>query len=667
MMPGGVHDGSNGSCAVRGRRLARAAGALAALAGLLVAGTLPTGAQNASVRSETAVNFNFDEVDVRTFVKLVGDLTGRTFIIDDAVKGKVTVVTPHIQAGEVYPLFIKILESVGCAAIEDGKVTRIVPFAPRVTAGAPLAGKEMPGLGLVTKVMPVKYAAINEVRRMLEALAGREKGGAISALESSSFLVVSDTPPNLRRLEQLIAEIDKPGAGMVYEVVRLKYIDAKEIAEQLTPVFARTEIRSARDQALVQAAGQAARPLAIVASPHSNSLILIGSAADVAELKKMVAQVDVESPTGGGTLHAIFLKYLTAEDAAKSLNALLSKPAAADKGKPAGSVLERRIAIEASAANNALLVDAGSRDFEVVQALVAELDKPVEQVLIEVVIAEMTLTDESELGVEMSFMSSAAKVGDVVVQGSSRLTESSSSSLMNSIQNGLFPRGITIGVAHGSYVDSSGKVVTDMPGAININAVDKKGKYKILSSVPLLAQNNKEASVNVVDNIPILKSTISGGSGTARDVIENIERIDVGIKLKLTPHINPDGEVRMVLNPSIEAILNPSTTGTDLTPTIAKREVSTTVTVPNRQTIVISGLIRDNRSKTVSRTPILGYIPLIGWLFRHSIDSVERTNLLIFVTPKVVTDIQEARRITDQLQDRTGIGLTNITEKASGQ
>jgi len=258
-----------------------------------------------------------------------------------------------------------------------------------------------------------------------------------------------------------------------------------------------------------------------------------------------------------------------------------------------------------------------------------------------------------------------SEVGSTEVQGSSLLGDSADN-LMNTIQAGMFPRGLTIGMAYGTSVDADGKVTASFPGVLNINALQKNGKAKILSSVPLLSQNNKEASVSVVQNIPMLKSTIQGGSGTSRDVIQNIDRVDVGIKLKLTPHINPDNEVCLVLNPSIEAIIDSGSTGTEFTPTIAKREVSTTVTVPDGRTIVISGLIREDQRQSVRKIPLLGSIPLLGVLFRHTVDEKERTNLIIFVTPRVLSGEEAARAATESWSRRTGLSTTNVPDALPG-
>ena len=170
----------------------------------------------------------------------------------------------------------------------------------------------------------------------------------------------------------------------------------------------------------------------------------------------------------------------------------------------------------------------------------------------------------------------------------------------------------------------------------------------------------------MVNNIPVLKSTIQGGSGTARDVIQNIDRLDVGIKLKMTPHVNPEGNVRLTLNPSIEAIIDPGPAGQPFTPTIARREVSTTVTVPNNQTIIITGLIREDRTTTVKKVPLLGSIPLIGWLFQTKSDGVERTNLIILVSPHIVTTQLAADALTRSWGDKAGVAASNITEMTSG-
>ena len=644
----------------RSNRTGRPAGFLAGTVLLaLLAGAAPGTAQSPAQPPPAAtVNFSFDQVDIRTFVKLIGEMTGRRFTVDEAVKGQISVIAPRVAVDQVYPLFVKILESAGCSVVEDEGLVRVVPLPPRAFPSAPVLGPAgtLPPGGVVTRVIRLQHTSVTDLKKVLDAITGREKSGNVAILEASNHVIITDTADAVRRFEQIIAEIDKPGAGTVSEVVFLKHLDASDFVQQYNAAAASRE-RTIREGVVVRPG----HDLILLAAPQSNGIVMVGTGADIDDVKRILALIDVESASGQGMLHAIFLKYIGAEEASKSLNALLEKSLGKDPPK-AGD--RRRIAIESSPANNALLVDASPLDFQLINTLVAELDQMQQQVLIEVTIAEIGADKSLDVGVDMQSLNVPGKVGSTVVSGGSTLS-ASTEGLMTAIQNGILPRGITVGVAHGTRLDASGNVVASYPAAVSINALQLNSDVKILSSVPLVAQNNKEASVSVVRNIPILKSTIQGGSGTARDVIQNIERLDVGIKLKLTPHINPQDEVCMTLNPSIEAIIDTGATGTDYTPTIARREVTTTVTVPSGKTIVISGLVSENKTKSVRKIPLLGSIPLIGWLFRHTVDATERTNLIIFVTPRVMTDIAAARAATDEWSRRTGLS-TNLTSGVTG-
>lgn len=603
---------------------------------------------------ERSINFNFDAVEVESFVKLAGDITGRKFVISEGVTGRITVVSPKISRDEVYPLFVKILESAGCSVVRDGDVDRIVSLPDGAALIAPVVGADgtIPGEGLVTKIFRLSHVSVGQVRQLLESRIGGGKTGSVGAIEDTNHLVVSDTAENLRRIERILQEIDRPGLAWVTEVVPLKFAGAQELADELTAAMTEEETRGQalkrRLPSVPGAAAEGSRKAAVVASPHANSLILVGAVERVAELRKLIERMDVDTPQGRGRLNAIFLKYIGAEEAANSLNGLLGKTE--EKEKQQG-VAPRRIAIEASVENNALLVDAGPSDFELLKKLVEQLDQETRQVLIEVLIADVSMTDSLDLGVEMAAIDLPGMPGDTVLQGASTLSEGSET-LLNILQQGIFPGGMTVGIAHGTRVDAEGNVVVSRPGVINVNAIKKDSRFQIRANPTLMAQNNKEASVSIVNEIPILTSTIEGGAGTSRDVIQNIDRIDVGIKLKLTPHVIPGGEVRMDLNPSIEAVTDPGPEGSQFTPTIAKREVSTTVTVPDGETIVIAGLIREDRTKIVRKVPGLGSLPLIGWLFRSTVEGTEKTNMLIFVTPTVINDSATAAEVRSRLEAR---------------
>jgi general secretion pathway protein D len=380
----------------------------------------------------------------------------------------------------------------------------------------------------------------------------------------------------------------------------------------------------------------------VVPAEHSNSLLCVGTPVQLQEVLRIVHELDIEAPSGKGRLNAIFLNYLSAEEAAKNLNDLLAQTL--DENQ------QRRISIQPSVANNALLIDSTPSDFEVVRTLVRELDRIPPQVMVEILIAEIALGDAFDLGVELSTIESP-RDGSTTVIGRNRPDETDA--LLDTISQGLFPRGLAVGVARGSFTTAEGLVVPRIP--VLITALQENRDVRIISSVPLMAQNNREATVSVVENIPILRSTIEGGSGVTRDVIQNIDRIDVGVKLRFTPHVNPDNEVTMTLNPSIEAIVDRGSANIPFTPTIAKREVTTTVTVPNKETIVISGLIRDDEILEESKIPFLGDIPLLGQLFRKDSRRRQRTNLLIFVTPHIVTDREAANEMRERLEAQSNL------------
>lgn len=605
---------------------------------------------------ESVVNFTFDAVDVQAFVKLVGELTGKRFVVGDGIKGKITVVSPDVRRDEVYPLFLSILESVGCSVLEDGGLLRVVSLSSRTSPLGHVVGpgSDTPPFGVITKVIRLQHVSAPELKKVLESKGGDGAFGGVSAIDETNQLIITDTVENVARVEALIAEIDLPGMARVTEIVTLSFASAGDMAAQLNDAL---EEHATRAEKLRQrlgttpVAGSESRTASVVAAPHSNSLIIVGTVAQVQSLRELIEKMDVDVPSGRGRLNAIFLHHVSAEEAAENINALLTQKVGTEKDKTAAV---RNIAIQASPSNNALLVDASPGDFDVVKRLIAQLDVAPEQVHINVLIMEISNGEGFQLGVELAAVNMPSGVGDSVVQGGFSLGDSAST-LLSGIQSGAFPSGLSVGVARGTSTASDGTVQAGYPGVLNLTALKQNSRFKVVSETSLQTQNNKEANVSVVNEYPILKSEIQGGSGASRDVIQNIERLDVGVKLKITPHVIPGGRVRMELNPSIEAVIDDGPDGTQFAPTIAKRQVETTVIVDNGRTIVIAGLTRQDELESVRRVPILGSIPLLGWLFRRTQTSSERTDVLIFVTPTVVSEWAAADEVRKAWEEKTGL------------
>jgi general secretion pathway protein D len=624
-------------------------------AALLVSLCLAAGAQREGNIEIGAL----DRVKVEAFAQLLSDATGRPFAVAGDVDAAFTVIVPggdalQLPAADVYAFGLSVLASAGLSVVDEGGSCRIVrlPEGGGLAVGAAMREGQT-NSGLVTRVFRVEHVAADDVRRVLEGGGGRK--GWIAVLESSNHLVVTDTARTLERVAALVAELDLPGLSRVTEVVPLKFADAESLARQLNTTILQGQPQEGQQLAArLQGAGAAsvqARTGLAVAAPHANSVILVGPASQLTEFKALIAQLDVDMPTGRGHLNAIALQYLKADDAAKSISALLEKSAA----KAADGKSIRRIAVESSPANNALLVDASPNDFEIVRNLLAQLDRAPEQVHISVLIAEISDSGGFTWGVGLTALTAPDKKGATAFSAGSRLAGDTSGSLVENATGGILPQGLTAAFAHASGVDAAGNLIVNYPGIISIEALKANSDVKILSETALQAQNNVEATLSIVDEIPILKSTIEGGSGTARDVIQNIERQEVGVKLKLMPHVIPGGLVRMDLSPSIESVISSGSSTTEFTPTIAKRTANTTVTVPDGQTIVIAGLTRKDVQKIDNRIPVLGDIPLLGWLFRYTSDVEKTANLLILVTPTIIRSPAEARQSTQAWRNKTGI------------
>lgn len=600
-------------------------------------------AQEPRAGTVASINFSFDNADIRLLIKLVGEVTRRRFVVDERVVGQVTVLPPGpVRLDEVYPLFLSILEARGFTVVERDGAGFVVPLPERGTMIPEVSAAGAEAAGLATRIFQLRHVSAAEVARGIEPLVRGAKAGGLAVFGGTNHLIVTDTAANLRRVASVLEELDRPGAARAIEIISLRHASAEEIAAQVMTAMTGAEragVRVSRHLRQV-AEGDAAAPgdVLVVPAAHSNSLVLVAPPVPLAEMKRIIALLDVESVSGGGRLNAVFLKYLGAEDAAKSLNAVLAKTAEKDA--------RQRIAIEPNPPNNALIIEAAPRDFQWVKELLETLDRPPQQVMIEILIAEVSLGSQLDLGVTWSTVEQP-KDGETTALARSR--PGSVDTLADAISKGVFPQGLAVGVARGTYASGAPRV------PFLLEALKQNRDVRILSNVPLWAQNNKEATVSVVDNIPLLRSTIEGGSGTARDVIQNIDRADVGIKLRVTPHVNPDRQITIHLNPSIEAIVDPGPTDTAFAPTIAKREIQTTVTVADGTTVVLGGLIRQDRIRRVSRVPLLGDIPVLGHLFRYTSDRTQRNNLLIFVTPTVVSDEGRAEEMRRRLEARTNL------------
>jgi general secretion pathway protein D len=613
------------------------------------------------------INFTFNKVEVATFVKLTGDITGKKFVIDENVEGLITVISPKVKAKDVYPLFTSILESVNCSIIEENNILRVMKLSDKRSPVAPLVpdGTDInTSLGLITRIVFLENISASQIVASLRSIG--EKSSNIIAVKETNHIVIIDTAANVKRLEEIINAVDKPGLARITEVIALQYATAADMKQELAEVYGtlKTTSNNSRNNNSNQnknnQQGQYLANPTIVASSGANSLIINGTKGQIEDIKNLLSKMDIDSAQGSGRLHAIILKYISAKEAAESINSLLKKSEVTSQRYNSQSV-QRKIAIHSLDANNALIIDATPGEFEVIKSLISQLDYLPEQVHISCLIIEHTLGDSSELGAELAGLQMPGSVGEVAMQGASIFN--AADNVTKTAASGAFSSGITLGTAYGTSIDDDGNVVVSYPLLINIAALKRNSNFKILSETSLGVQDNKNASVQVVNQVPVLKSTVNSGGGTATDIIQNIERIDVGITFTITPHIIPGGEVLMELNPAISAITDPGDPGT-YTPTISKREVKTTVIVPDGKMIVIAGLTREDTVSSKSKVPFLGDIPILGFFFRWNTEEKDKSNIIIIVQPTIITSVANQKKVFDRWEDKTAIDVSESLEKS---
>lgn len=607
------------------------------------------------------IMFNFEQVDVRVFAQVVGSFIGKRYTVAENVKGTLTVISPNVSRKDAEKLFSAVLESSGFTIVQDGEMNRIVNLPERKANMGVIVTDEgkAPEFGLVTRIMRLNHVSVVEMSKMLELQLSRKD--VVSTLEETNHLIITDTVSSVKKIEELVKELDKPGMARTTEVIPLNHANATELARQLMASFADNPSR-AQELTNRMAAGTAyANTVSmsvptIVASTHSNGLVVTGTQRQIQSVKDLIAKLDVPAPSGRSSFNIIALNYIKAVDIAKNISTVVEKFAAGN----GDTSLIRRVAVEAIAESNTLLVNATPEDFKAIEAVIKALDVKPKQVHISVLIAEVSEGDLDKLGVTITALNSPDAVGKNAFAGATRST-ADNMGMLSQLSSGMFGQGLTFGIAHGSYTDANGNIVTDYPGVFNIDAIKGNDKVKILANPSLGAQNNVEAEVSVVDNIPITEATITG-SGSDRDVIQNITRMDVGVKLTMTPHIIPDGIVQLELEPSIEAVTDKGVS-TDYAPTISKRKVKTTVMVEDGKTIVIAGLMRNDKAEIKKKIPLLGDIPLLGWLFRWNSTEEKKTNILIFVTPTVISDSASADALRTDLEKRTGLASEAISKE----
>jgi general secretion pathway protein D len=584
--------------------------------------------------SERLVTLNLNDVDINVFIQFVSELTGKNFVVDQRVRGNVTVIAPsRIPVSDMYRVFESVLQIHGFSAVAAGQVVKIVPSAEARTMNidtGPVQGQKTSGDELVTRIIPLTHADADELKRLLTPLISRN--AVIGAIADANQLIVTDTAASIRRLMKIIGEVDIADNRRELRVFPLEYANGGKLAELLTTLFP-SLAPSKRGRPTKTATAT------FVADERTNSLVVIAPRAEIARIKDLVYLLDGQVLREKGNLRVYYLKNAKAEELAKVLQDLPAKGSAAQPVKGARPILTATAGIYADAATNSLILSAESEEeLQTLENVIARLDSPRAMVHVEVLIMEVNARDDLRIGVEWTAVGETQIGGKAAALGGGFVQAPQDSALPGFV-NGTFPNGFAVGVFT-EAIDIAGVQFNNLTALVQ--AVKDESNVNVISTPQILITDQEEAKINVGKNIPFQTRTSSSFDQTYL----SFEYRDVGTTLKVTPQISDNETVR--LNIGLEVSLLESTT--DFKPTTLVRTIDTSVLVKDSGTVVIGGLIENSPARSENKVPLLGDIPLLGWLFKEQAQSRQKTNLLVFLTPRVLKKSDDASGLAKEKQ-----------------
>lgn len=585
---------------------------IALLAAGLLAAPLPLLAADPGIEpSETQQDgwtINLKDADIRAFVDQISQLTGQTFIVDPRVKGQVSVVSSTtLSLSEVYQLFLSVMATHGYSVLTQGEVARIVPNAEaKSEAGGGPTGGDL----LETRVIQVQHTSATELIPLIRPLVPQY--GHLAAVGSANALIISDRSANIARIEDLVRQLDRAQTDD-HSVVNLQYGWAVDIAEVLRNTLARGE---ARDTAGAQ----------IIADSRTNRLIFTGPEQARQKLASLAKTLDTPSTRSANT-RVIRLRHNDAKSLAETLGDISEGLAAPADGETQGG-RQQGILIRADESLNALVMLAEPELIGTLESIVRQLDIPRAQVMVEAAIVEVSGDITDALGVQWAVDARGSTGGAGGVSFGN--TGISVGSVLNAIREDDIPNELPDGAIIGLGTRSFGALIT---------ALSANSKSNLLSTPSLLTLDNQEAEILVGQNVPFQTGSYTTDSSGANNPFTTIEREDIGVTLKVVPHINDGATLRLEIEQEISSIAPSASLSAQAVDLVTnKRSIKSTILAEDGQVIVLGGLIQDDVTRTDSKVPLLGDIPWLGALFRSTQETHVKRNLMVFLRPTVIRD-----------------------------
>lgn len=597
-------------------------------AGLMLAMSASALAQNWTV--------NFKDADIHEVIKFVADARDLVVVIDPQVKGKVRVVSSKtLNDEELYNLFLTVLEINGYSAIDSKGILHIVPSKDARTAPSAVNPAQPYNAQFITEVFQLKNIDAAKLIPILRPLVPQQSH--MAAYANSNAIILSDTAANIERMRQLIEKVDNNAIEKT-EIITLQFASAEDVVSLITNL----------DKQEKADRGAAMSPAMLVADTRTNSVVVLGDEMARERVKFLIKHLD-EPNRQNSNSRVMYLEYAKAVDVAAVLNKVVQNlsAVAADKSS------KKSAAVEADETTNALIITADKNLMGELVAMVKSLDIRRAQVLVEAIIVELQDVGGRELGVQWLFQNESRGFGssvNSVGSNSALLGSVAGAALGDSTDANGDPVNTTLNLA-AALAGAPGQVFgigkLQDPGtdfAVLLNALSTDTEANILSTPSLLTLDNNEASITVGQEVPFVtgRYTSTGNTTNPSSPFQTIERQDVGITLKVTPHINEGDSLILELEQEVSSLTGASSS--DLITN--QRKINTSVMAQDGETIVLGGLVKDDVQESVQKVPLLGDIPVLGRLFRSNNTKITKTNLLVFIRPTIIRNTERLRGAT---------------------
>lgn len=614
--------------------------------------------QKTTTKKSTGVTLDFKDIELTDLIQTISEMTGKNFVYDDTVRGKVTIISPRgMSLDEAYQVFLSVLSVKGFTVVPSGKMNKVVRTQDAKENTVPTGSSAARGGAeqIVTRLVPLSNIdAATFATSVLMPLI--PKSGSVIAYAPTNTLIITDSTANIDRLLKIIAELDVPGTNGNFDVIFLENASAEELAQIGTQILAQGGTPQRRTRGAT-----ATPPGKVLAYPRSNAIIVLADSEEIATIRTLVLSLDRKEMSTRSNINVYYLENADAESLATTLNEIISGVKSSQAKKVPGQAAappSEPVSITADKATNSLIINALPEDYDDLKAIVKMLDIRRKQVFVEALILELSMDATEKLGASLAGVlpigneSVGFGVSNQVAPGIGVVAPDSSGvpSVLTQSVEGILLGGF-FNLINVTGLDGSIMRVPALSALINLSKTDTD--VNIISAPRLLTTDNEEAEIIVGSNVPIITSRLTNAvgastgnsSGLATSV--QVERKDVALTLRFTPQVTEGNLIRLKVFQEITDISQNSVGDVNqVGPTFTKRLLQNTVVAEDGKTVVLGGLIGNNVQEVITKVPLLGDIPILGWLFKRKQTVEKKTNLLIFITPRIIRNGEDLARVT---------------------